>query len=128
MKKKAVWYVAGALILGLTLLAVSCGGGAPSSAVEEEESAVEEEETAAVEEEESAVEEEEAVVEEEEEAVVEEEEEETVTVTADPMAIPHALEGRDDCLMCHESGGLAVPDDHAGRTNETCTTCHKSAD
>ncbi len=44
-----------------------------------------------------------------------------------PTAIPHPLEGRADCLMCHTSGDLAIPADHAGRANDTCTTCHQSA-
>ncbi len=41
--------------------------------------------------------------------------------------IPHLIEGRDDCLACHESGvggASQVPADHAGRTNETCGQCH----
>ncbi len=42
-----------------------------------------------------------------------------------PTAVPHALDGRDDCLLCHQSGSLAVPDDHAGRDSETCTSCHQ---
>jgi hypothetical protein len=44
--------------------------------------------------------------------------------------IPHPLEGRDDCLACHETeagGGPQVPEDHAGRTNETCQGCHAEA-
>lgn len=40
-------------------------------------------------------------------------------------AVPHELAGRDDCLLCHQSGGLAVPDDHAGRDSEACTSCHQ---
>ncbi len=44
---------------------------------------------------------------------------------ATATAIPHTLDGRDDCLLCHQSGGLAVPDDHAGRDNATCTSCHQ---
>ena len=28
--------------------------------------------------------------------------------------------------MCHASGALAVPDDHSGRANDTCTTCHQA--
>ncbi len=49
---------------------------------------------------------------------------------ATPTAIPHPLEGRDDCLMCHETGvgGAAkIPADHAGRPNDLCTSCHKPA-
>ncbi len=59
---------------------------------------------------------------------VEEEEEEGDGVpTGSIMLIPHTLEGRDDCLMCHSSGELAVPADHAGRGNDTCITCHQPA-
>ena len=44
-----------------------------------------------------------------------------------PPAIPHALEGRDKCDMCHAGAGSLkpVPADHAGRANTTCTACHK---
>lgn len=41
--------------------------------------------------------------------------------------IPHRLEGRSDCLLCHgEDGLIQFPEDHAGRTNDMCQTCHKS--
>ncbi len=43
-----------------------------------------------------------------------------------PALIPHSLEGRDDCLMCHAGGKYAVPDDHAGRGSDTCVNCHRS--
>lgn len=46
--------------------------------------------------------------------------------TATLPIIPHSLEGRDDCLMCHSSGKYAIPADHAGRTSETCLNCHRS--
>jgi len=40
--------------------------------------------------------------------------------------IPHSLEGRGDCLLCHsESGVKPVPANHEGRTNETCQLCHQ---
>lgn len=40
--------------------------------------------------------------------------------------IPHTLEGRDDCLMCHAEGGFKpFPADHDGRTSDTCRTCHQ---
>jgi len=44
-----------------------------------------------------------------------------------PPPIPHELEGRDDCLLCHNpDGGLKpAPQDHTGRTVETCQACHK---
>jgi hypothetical protein len=42
-----------------------------------------------------------------------------------PPAVPHPLEGREDCMMCHAAGGMMpVPADHSGRTNDTCTMCH----
>ncbi|MGD2135620.1 MAG: hypothetical protein PVF27_05640 [Gemmatimonadales bacterium] len=48
-------------------------------------------------------------------------------VTVDPTAIPHALEGRANCMMCH-SGAMeavpGVPEDHEGRANEYCALCH----
>ena len=41
-------------------------------------------------------------------------------------AIPHSLQGRDDCVMCHgESGIKPFPADHAGRTSDQCQACHK---
>ena len=52
----------------------------------------------------------------------------TETAPAFPT-IPHSLEGRDACLLCHQTGvagASKVPEDHAGRTNETCTACHKT--
>lgn len=43
-----------------------------------------------------------------------------------PPQIPHPLEGRDDCLLCHEAGGLKpFPENHAGRTSDICLSCHK---
>lgn len=42
------------------------------------------------------------------------------------LAIPHTLEGRDDCLMCHAEGtAMGVPASHAGRTVDVCTACHQ---
>jgi hypothetical protein len=41
------------------------------------------------------------------------------------MVIPHPLEGREDCLMCHAEGGtLPYPPDHVGRPSTTCLVCH----
>ncbi|NIN51966.1 MAG: hypothetical protein GTN80_06580 [Nitrososphaeria archaeon] len=50
-----------------------------------------------------------------------------------PLSIPHTLEGRDDCVMCHkvgdsgvgEPGGMGMPEFHNGYTAEICQTCHK---
>ncbi len=41
--------------------------------------------------------------------------------------IPHALTGRDNCLLCHatEGGVKPAPADHAGRTVASCQGCHK---
>lgn len=52
------------------------------------------------------------------------------TPTSTPAMTPHTLEGRDNCLMCHETGmgdAAKIPADHSGRANETCSTCHKPA-
>ncbi len=41
------------------------------------------------------------------------------------MVIPHPLEGREDCLMCHAEGGaIPYPPDHVGRLSSTCLVCH----
>ncbi len=45
-----------------------------------------------------------------------------------PPPIPHDVVGRDDCLVCHgtgQAGAPQVPPDHAGRTKDTCRTCHQ---
>lgn len=50
------------------------------------------------------------------------------TRTAVPASIPHTLEGRTDCLLCHQTGigdAEPIPADHAGRTSADCTLCHK---
>lgn len=48
-----------------------------------------------------------------------------------PPVVPHALEGRDNCMMCHKAGAMEpVPDapaDHEGRDNQYCTLCHVAA-
>lgn len=43
-----------------------------------------------------------------------------------PTVIPHSLEGRDDCLICHAGGDYSVPTNHVGHTSETCLSCHQS--
>ncbi len=45
-----------------------------------------------------------------------------------PPNIPHTLQGRDQCLTCHQNGvggAPKVPASHAGRTNDMCRTCHQ---
>ena len=52
------------------------------------------------------------------------------TTPVSPSLTPHPLEGRDNCLMCHETGigdASAIPADHDGRPNDLCATCHKPA-
>ncbi len=42
-----------------------------------------------------------------------------------PPKVPHTLEGRSECLLCH--GTIAkLPQNHAGRTNQTCALCHQA--
>ncbi len=49
--------------------------------------------------------------------------------TTTPPVIPHSLQGRAMCLMCHKVGVMpAVPDvpaDHQGRTEKQCQMCHQ---
>ena len=43
-----------------------------------------------------------------------------------PPNVPHTLEGRSECTLCHGEGGLKpFPADHAGRTGDICLACHK---
>jgi hypothetical protein len=52
--------------------------------------------------------------------------------TAEPKAISHPLEGRDNCAMCHAPGAMEpVPDtpaNHEGWDAKYCTMCHKAAE
>ena len=42
--------------------------------------------------------------------------------------IPHNLEGRDNCLLCHNTSAIKpFPNNHAGRTTDTCLSCHQPA-
>ncbi len=50
------------------------------------------------------------------------------TLAGTPPSIPHTLEGRDQCLTCHQTGVGGAPKvaaSHAGRTNDQCRTCHQ---
>lgn len=41
--------------------------------------------------------------------------------------IPHSLEGRDNCLLCHNTSAIKpFPQNHAGRTTDTCRNCHQT--
>ncbi len=112
--RKSVWYLAGCLVLGLALLAISCGG---SSA----------EELPPAEEQEPAVEQEQPTIEEpttEDTNVEEPAADETGTTGATP--IPHGLAGQEDCVQCHgEAGFKPFPTDHTGRTSDVCQDCHQ---
>lgn len=47
-----------------------------------------------------------------------------------PPLIPHALEGRAECRMCHEAGiggAPQFPADHSRRPSDVCLACHQSA-
>ena len=52
-------------------------------------------------------------------------------VTTGPKLIPHDLEGKDNCLMCHMPGVMApvtdTPENHEGRGIEVCLWCHTTA-
>jgi hypothetical protein len=41
--------------------------------------------------------------------------------------IPHQLEGREDCLLCHDPAGniQPAPENHVEYTNDQCLLCHK---
>ena len=47
-----------------------------------------------------------------------------------PTAIPHSLEGRSDCRVCHEKGiggAPQFPADHSRRPSDVCISCHINA-
>jgi len=49
--------------------------------------------------------------------------------TSAANAIPHDLEGKDNCSMCHSGameGMPAAPASHEGRGADTCSMCHKA--
>lgn len=46
---------------------------------------------------------------------------------AAPPAVPHEVEGREDCLVCHKLGTAdapRVPENHNGLASDICQTCH----
>jgi hypothetical protein len=47
-----------------------------------------------------------------------------------PSQVPHPIEGREDCRLCHETGvggATQFPADHVDRSNEVCLVCHAAA-
>ena len=52
-----------------------------------------------------------------------------VSLVAQAPQILHTLDGRDDCLLCHDPTGQIqpAPADHEDFINEQCTLCHKLA-
>lgn len=54
-----------------------------------------------------------------------------VIAAAAPPAIPHPVEGQEDCLVCHKVGTAdapRVPDNHDSLTGDICQTCHIQVD
>jgi hypothetical protein len=52
----------------------------------------------------------------------------TLIIAQDIPLIPHPVEGRENCLACHETGAAGapqIPEDHTGRTNDMCQACHQ---
>jgi hypothetical protein len=48
-------------------------------------------------------------------------------LVAGAAGFPHPLNGREDCRSCHGvEGQQPIPEDHKGRTNDTCQACHAS--
>ena len=49
------------------------------------------------------------------------------TPVGGPPGVPHTLDGRDSCRVCHDTGLMGAPKapaSHAGRTNDMCLDCH----
>jgi nitrate reductase cytochrome c-type subunit len=43
-----------------------------------------------------------------------------------PPAIPHPVDGRENCLLCHgEDAFMPYPANHVGRPVTSCQTCHQ---
>ena len=50
-----------------------------------------------------------------------------VGATSVMPVVTHTLEGRADCLICHDTGSIKpFPHDHEGRSQDNCLNCHKS--
>ncbi len=51
-----------------------------------------------------------------------------VSSTISPIPASHTVAHSTDCLACHQNlTSPKLPDDHKGRTNSMCTSCHKPA-
>jgi hypothetical protein len=57
-------------------------------------------------------------------------EESAAQIVALAPEISHELEGRDDCLMCHDPEGQVIPapSNHADYAIEQCVLCHKAGE
>jgi mono/diheme cytochrome c family protein len=56
--------------------------------------------------------------------------EETREAGVMPPQVPHSIEEREDCRLCHETGtggATQFPADHIDRSNEVCLVCHAAA-
>ncbi|NIR44757.1 MAG: hypothetical protein GWN99_10665 [Gemmatimonadetes bacterium] len=54
--------------------------------------------------------------------------EDAAVQTTAPPAMPHGVEGQEDCGMCHGAEGMKpMPADHEGRDKQYCTLCHTPA-
>jgi len=47
-----------------------------------------------------------------------------------PPHVPHSVEGRSDCRVCHDiqvvlEGVPKLPEDHGERPSDVCLTCHE---
>ncbi|MBI2847572.1 MAG: c-type cytochrome [Chloroflexi bacterium] len=81
---KTLWYLVGALLLGLAVLGISCGMIEPPPPP-------------------------------------------PPVATVAPPLIPHSIEGRADCRVCHEKGVGGAPQfpaSHITRPSDVCLTCH----
>ena len=98
MKKKWAWYLVAVLILGLALLAVSCGGATTPTAPTTPTPAPTTPATTT-----------------------------PATPTAPNIPVGHATASCSACHEQGIGGAPKWPDNHASFTEQTCAGCHKSA-
>lgn len=92
-----------AILLGIMVLLAACGGQEPISAVTQQLSA---------------------------KSIAAPEETPVSALVGEPQMIPHSIELRFECLLCHGRKGeteLPYTDGHIGLSQDTCITCHQSA-